>query len=366
MFSFFSEFGTAQKLASQKFHVIFFAESGYYFQYFQHLFEALVKEPGLSIAYITADKKDPVLQDSRVTAVYLKNTLAGIFPRLQADVMILTMPDLQHFIFKKSRGVKNYVYVFHALVSTHQQYRSHAFDHYDTIFCTGPQQEKELREAEQRYGLPAKTYISYGYPLLAELKQKCAAKKVVENKALIAPSWYKEGILNTCILDLVGELSKQNIEIWIRPHPEFIKRNKKVYAQLVSRMKQNNAIRFDTAPSVYTHLSDAGILVTDRSGIALEYAFATHRPVLFVDTPLKIQNPEVNTFSMLPLENVYRSQVGISVQTSGLSLIGEAIHNLKSSADGYRTSIKTVEQEVVYSPDHWQNGVDYIKSRLTF
>jgi YidC/Oxa1 family membrane protein insertase len=366
MFSFFSEFRAAQKLAAQKFHVIFFAENGYYFQYFRHLYEALVTEQGLSIAYITSDKNDRILQDKRVTAVYLKTTLAGIFPRLHADVMIMTMPDLQNFIFKKSPGIKSYVYVFHALVSTHQQYRSHAFDHYNAIFCTGPQQEAELKEAEQRNGLPTKTYVRYGYPLLHELKQQAATKPISENKVLIAPSWYKEGILNTCILELVHELGREKREIWIRPHPEFIKRNKNVYAQLVAKTKRHPAIRFDTSPSVYTHLTDAGILITDRSGIALEYAFALHRSVLFIDTPLKIQNPEVSSFSMPPLENTYRNQLGLSVLPTALEGLEKAVQNIKSSAANYRTSIKAVEQAVVYPPDHWLNGIDYIRRQLTF
>lgn len=366
MFSFFTEFKTAQKLASQKFHVIFFAESGYYFQYFRHLYESLLEERGLSIAYITADKTDPVLQDTRVTAVHLKSTLAGIFPRLQADVMIMTMPDLQNFIFKKSPGVKKYVYVFHALVSTHQQYRKHAFDHYDTIFCTGRQQENELREAEQRYTLPPKTYVRYGYPLLYELKQQVAKKTISENKVLIAPSWYAEGILNTCILELVQELGMEKREIWIRPHPEFIKRNKKVYTQLVAKTKRSPLIRFDTSPSVYTHLRDAGILITDRSGIALEYAFACQRPVLFIDTPRKIQNPDVETFACPPLENEYRSRLGLSVKPDSLDRLEETIRELKSSAANYRTSLKAVEQEVVFPPDNRQLGVGYIKKQLTF
>ncbi len=365
MFSFFTEVKTANSLASQKFNVIFFAESRYYFQYYQHLYEALVAVPGISIAYLTADKTDPVLADKRVKAFYLKTTLAGIFPRLQADVMILTMPDLQNFIFKRSPGVINYVYIFHALVSTHQQYRAHAFDHYDTIFCTGPQQVEELKEAEQREGLPAKTYVHYGYPLLEELKQRAAASEVVENKVLIAPSWYSEGILNTCILELVNYMGEAKEEIWIRPHPEFTKRNPKIYKQLLAKTKGAGNIRFDTSPSVYTHLADAGLLVTDRSGIALEYAFARQRPVLFIDTPLKIQNPDVGKFSIEPLENKFRSQLGIALSPSELSRVGEALDKLKSSAAAYRTSIKTVEQEVVFSPAHWQNGVEFIRRQLT-
>ena len=366
MFSFFTEWQNAQKLAGQRFQVIFYAENRYYFQYFRQLYEALLHIQEIRIAYISSDKTDPVLQDNRVQGVYLKSTLAGIFPRLQADVIIMTMPDLQNFIFKKSSAVGKYIYVFHALVSTHQQYRAHAFDHYDVMFCTGPQQEKEIREGEQLYALKQKKCIPYGYPLLEELKEKCQATIHNGQKILIAPSWYNEGILNTCIVPLLAELTKEEAEIWIRPHPEFIKRNKAVYGQLVKESRKRKNIFFDTSPSVYTHLADAGQLITDRSGIALEYALATYRPVLFIDTPLKILNPEMARFSNAPLENAVRSKIGLSVSPNELHRVNETLHKLKNAADACRVSIQSVEKEVVFPASHWKNGLDYIKTHLRF
>jgi hypothetical protein len=364
MFSFFAEFRNAQKLAGQRFQVIFYAENSYYFQYFRHLYDALVNIAGIKIAYITSDKKDIILKDSRVQAYYLKSTLAGIFPRLQADVLIMTMPDLQNFIFKKSPAVGKYIYVFHALVSTHQQYRAHAFDHYDTLFCTGPQQVEEIREAERLYSLAPKECIAYGYPLLEELREKTRSCSIAENKLLIAPSWYNEGILNTCIVPLMAELKKGTFEIWIRPHPEFIKRNKDVYLQLVKQSRASTDIHFDTAPSVYTHLADAGQLITDRSGIGLEYALATGRPVLFIDTPLKIQNSDVDKFTIEPLENWVRGQIGESVLPTELQRVNEVAQKTKRSAEHYRTSIEAVERKIVFPPSYAQNGIHYILSRL--
>lgn len=364
MFSFIAELRAVQKLTEQHYHVIFFAENGYYFQYFRYLFEELFSIPGIRIAYITSDKKDPVLGQTRVDAFYLKNTLAGAFHRLRADVMIMTMPDLQHYIFKRSANVKQYVYVFHALVSTHQQYRAHAFDHYDTIFCTSPQQEGEIREAENLYSLPHKECIPFGYPLLEELKERARKATVKKEKILIAPSWYPEGILNTCIDPLLAGLQKKSCEIWIRPHPEFIKRNKKWYAQLEEQNREKGGIHFDTSPSVYTHLSDAAYLITDRSGIALEYALATQRPVLFIDTPLKVQNQDVGKYSAEPVENAVRSRIGLSVSPDNLTKVNSILQTLKEEAAGFKLSIEQAEKEIVFPPSQWQNGVAFIRQQL--
>lgn len=365
MFSFFSEFAAAQKLASQRFHVIFFSEGKAYHQYLRHLYEALLQVPGIRIAYITAGKDDPVLQDRRVEAVYLKTTLAGIFPRLRADVMIMTMPDLQNFIFKKSPSVKKYVYVFHALVSTHQQYRKGAFDHYDAIFCTGPQQEEEIRESEKMYSLPAKEVLHYGYPLLDDLKKKSAKSPVQKQKVLIAPSWYNGGIFDTCIKPLLKELSNSKYEVWVRPHPEFVKRYKKAFAEIVKQSQKATNIHFDTEPDVYTHLSDAAHLITDRSGIALEYAFATQQPVLFMDTPLKIQNTDVGKYSLEPVENKYRSHLGVSIQPNETERILEALSQLETNAGTFQKSILEAEAAIAFARANHQNGFDYIINQLS-
>ena len=37
---------------------------------------------------------------------------------------------------------------------------------------------------------------------------------------------------------------------------------------------------------------EADLMITDWSGIAYEYAYTTCKPVLFIDTPMKIMNPE--------------------------------------------------------------------------
>lgn len=365
MFSLFNELGDAQRLAAKKFHVIFFAESRHYFQYFRYLFEELTAIPNLRIAYLTADKTDEILQDKRVEGYYLKNTLAGVFPRLQADVMIMTMPDLQNFIFKKSRSVKKYVYVFHALVSTHQQYRAHAFDHYDAVFCTGPQQVEEIRASEKFHNLPAKEIVCYGYPLLEEWKKKAAQTTLQEGKVLIAPSWYKEGILNTCVLPMLGCLQLTRHPTWIRPHPEFVKRNKKAYRRLLEMIEPTVHVHIDRSTSVVTHLLDAQFLVTDRSGIALEYAYATGRPVLFVDTPPKVQNAEWALLRLQPLENTYRHLLGMSILPEEVTDTNVFLQALENKTSAFNDSIEKAERETVFRPDDRQNGLTWIERNVS-
>ncbi len=221
-------------------------------------------------------------------------------------------------------------------------------------------------EGEKIYSLPAKELIHYGYPLLETLRKKVQANKIQLQKILVAPSWYKKGILNTCILPLVEALGKTNHEIWIRPHPEFIKRNKKQYEQLTKLSAKSGKIFFDTGSYVFTHLKDAAHLITDRSGIAFEYAFATGRPVLFIDTALKIQNSELEKFTLSPLENIYRGEIGMCLQQDEVSLAEKALSELKQSLESWESFIRKTEKDIVFSSACWSNGIEYIRNQLTF
>lgn len=364
MLGIFKENTAVQKLIRTRYEVIFYAENAYYFQYFSHLFEAM-QSAGKKTCYITSDKNDPVFekQGPNTDVVFSKSTLAFAFDKLQADVVIMTMPDLGNFIFKKSAGVKKYVYVFHALVSTHQQYREGAFDHYDTIFMAGPHHEAELREAETLANSIAKDLVSYGYPLLEQIAgQKNLTPK---RQILIAPSWYEEGILQTCIHEIVQQLAASDYNVLIRPHPEFIKRNKRSFEKLLSTTRKQANISLDTNPSLWNSLLSASHLVTDRSGIAFEYAFVKQRPVIFIDTPHKIQNKNMQSFKSEPVENKFRDDLGIRIHPKDLNQLLQMIDETEFKKDNYAKRINSVKPMVVFDASFNQDGIDYINEQLS-
>jgi hypothetical protein len=365
MLHFFKENREIQRVISTRYQVIFYAENAYYFQYFRHLFHAL-QSRAIRICYITSDKNDPILKQgfANVDVVFSKSTLAFAFQKLQADLMILTMPDLGNYIFKRSPGVKNYIYVFHAMVSTHQQYRKGAFDHYDTVFCVGPHHEKEIRESESLYDTKRKELVAYGYPLLNELEEKLSTIEEKEEQQLIAPSWYEAGILQTCIHDVIKNLAPLNKQILVRPHPEFIKRNKKSFAALERTVHQFPNLAFDVNPSLWPSLLSSELLLTDRSGIAFEFALVKKAPVVFIDTPLKIQNRDVEKFRNIPVENRLRSAIGMSIDPDNLSSLPGVIEEASKRRHEFQEKIEAAKKEILYE-NCLQNAVDYILSQIS-
>ena len=51
-------------------------------------------------------------------------------------------------------------------------------------------------------------------------------------------------------------------------------------------------------------------MITDWSGIAFEYAFALLKPILFIDVPPKVRNPDYHEVSSPPLEVALRAEFG--------------------------------------------------------
>ncbi len=366
--SFFSEYTQVNRLLQQKQQVVFYSESRHYSIYFKKLIDDLLAEPGLLICYITSDKNDPLLSKApaEMSVLYVKWMLGFLFSRIRADVMIMTMPDLDNFLFKRSAVVGTYVYIFHAAVSTHQQYRKKAFFHYDAIFCTGEYQLREIRKAEELYGQKQKAIIQYGYPLLDELQLFHSAVNMNSQPTiLIAPSWFEGCILDTCIEKLLQELSKTSYRVILRSHPEYEKRKKKDFRKIQQLIAKNPSMFMDELPNVFDRLPSADILITDRSGIAFEFAFGTGKPVLFIDTAFKQMNPDWRELDIEPVENSLRSSLGITISPNELEDLPQKINEVTILQPGFTDKIGAVKQKIFYnSKEAYRSGVTYIISKI--
>jgi YidC/Oxa1 family membrane protein insertase len=366
---FFTEYRQVNQLLKEKQPVVVYAESRHYYPYFGQLIGDLIAA-GIPVCYISSDAGDPLLANcpAGMKVLYVKWMLGTLFSRLQADVFVMTMPDLGNYLFKRSPGVKNYIYIFHAAVSTQQQYRKEAFFNYDTIFCTGSYQQQELRKAEELYGLKPKNLVAYGYPLLDEIKKRTAESrpgKTRESTLLIAPSWFEGCIFDTCIEELVKQVSALPCQVIFRSHPEYEKRKRKSFKAVQQMISNCQNMFIDDLPDVTDRLPLADILITDRSGIAFEFAFGTGRPVLFIDTALKETNPSWRELGIEPIENSMRKELGISVSPSALETIPARIRELEQLQQGFAAKMDGLRQHVFYnSGESYKKGVDTILDQL--
>lgn len=250
--------------------------------------------------------------------------------------------------------------------------REHALDAYDTIFCYGPNHIEEIRETEKVYKLKEKKLVKTGYALLDTLLKSVSELPQVENnpkRVLIAPSWQKDNLLEYCLDELLVQLLHKGYHVTLRPHPEFIKRFPSKMKAITDRYKNDIGDDFEietdfsSNSSVYT----SDIVITDWSSIAQEFSYATKRPSMFINTPMKIMNPNYKLIKPVPLDISLRNKIGVSVDIDRFSEIPKIIDYMLNNPEMYQQKITKVVEENIYNIGRAAEvSAEYIIDRLKY
>jgi YidC/Oxa1 family membrane protein insertase len=225
-------------------------------------------------------------------------------------------------------------------------------DNYDTIFCVGKHHEKEIRATEERYGLKEKKLVKYGFgrlDMLLQEKQKFRNTYTEDkNLILITPTYGEKNLLQICGKELIEILLKAGFTVMLRPHYRIFKDSKKLINSIIENFgnHHNFILEKGVIPSDKFHNSKC--LISDWSGISLEYAFTFERPVVLIDTPKKILNPDSGDITMEPIEISIREKIGHVVSTNNLEKIPEIIKNLENE-NLLSEQIRKIRSETVYN-----------------
>lgn len=335
IFKEFSNLITFFKLPKEKKSIVFYAEHGGYFAYLEGVVKALTEDHKTPICYVTSYPSDPILQTTNplITPLFFKKLLPWFMMLVNTKVFVMTLTDLHQFHLRRSINPVHYVYMFHALVSTHMMYREGALDHYDTILCCGPHHIEEIRKREKNLNLKKKNLVNGGYYRLEKICEQWgkitpARLASQEKTILIAPSWGEHNIVKTCGKKLIRNiLANAEYNLILRPHPETVRQESALLKEYEEEFGNNPRFTLETSVATNTSMLKADLLITDLSGIALEYAFGTERPVLFVDLPYKIKNPNYKELGIEPLEISIRSEIGKIISPEEIDNVYEHIKN---------------------------------------
>jgi YidC/Oxa1 family membrane protein insertase len=331
--------------------ISFYAEDKQSQNFLLDLVLELTKNHCQEVCYLTSDPKDSIFEVAKnndmLSVFYIGSGLirTWMFLNLKTDLLILTMPDLENFHLKKSKIYKvHYLYIFHALVSTHLIYRKGAFDAYNTIFCNNEQQITEIRKTEEIYNLPKKNLFRDGYRPLEFLISENEAYKVARDKhkkikILIAPTWGENNIFNHCIDELLKNLVISDYEIHLRPHPMTLRNNYSQIQELKKRYSSNNNFILNEDHVDRKILFESDILITDWSGVGIEYGLGLLKPVIYIDTPKKNLNPEYRRINITPIEIGIRAKIGKILNIRELSSIEEIISETIKTYNKNKVSI---------------------------
>jgi len=347
-------------------HLVFYSESNGYYKYFRGIIEWLIDNTNITIHYVTSDINDGIFDLSKkieqIKSYYIgEYKLITFMMKMDADIVVMTMPDLDNYHIKRSIVKKDIEYIFvpHSMCSLNLTMRTASIDHFDTVFLTGKHQREETRKTEAAYHLPEKKLIDWGYCLLDQMRsdykqfvyQRMKRGKQEGGLILIAPSWQKDNILDTCLNELLESLCGKGYKIVVRPHPQHVRLEPEKMERLMKHFSDNNDIEFQVDFSGEDVVFSADIMITDWSGIAFEYAFTTYKPVLFIDTPIKIMNPEYKKIDTEPFNLWIREIIGKVILPDEAGNVFEVISNMIKNSEVYRENIKKYAYEYVYNLD---------------
>jgi YidC/Oxa1 family membrane protein insertase len=328
-----------QALPKEKRELVFYAETKADWVYFEPILKELLDKKGKTVCYLTSDADDPVLAGSnpRILPFYIGSGMVCtmLFRALDAKVMVITLTDLDSFNLKRSAAAPvHYVYVFHSMVSSHRAFRKEAYKAYDTVLCVGPHHVREIRRAEEVFGWQSKSLVEHGYGRLDSIMANAASRPPFKpsfgpsKKILIAPSWGGSSISNHCAGELIDVLLNAGHQVTFRPHPMTVRQEGALIDKIRRDFGSQPKFVLETDVRSADSLHAADLMVSDWSGAALEFAFGLERPVLFIDTPNKINNPEYEKLGLEALEVFIRSEVGAVIALDQLAQAPAAVEKL--------------------------------------
>lgn len=359
--------------------VVFYSEKNGFYKYYRNIIEEMIRRTNIVVHYITSDPEDEVfqLEGEQFKPYYIgENRMIVLMMKMETDIMVMTTPDLENFQLKRSYVKKDieYIYVPHDVNSSNLTFHKNALDHFDTIFTSGFKNKEELAEREKKFDLKKKNLVEWGSSVIdnmsasyEEMKKEDGEGRTPDEKktVLIAPSWQKDNILDSCIEQMLEQLVKTEHHIIVRPHPQYVRHFEGKVDALAAKYREYGVeVQKDFSSNKTVYMAD--LLVTDWSSISLEYAFSTLKPVLFINTPMKVINPDYKELETVPIDIELRDKVGISLETDTISdTITRAVDRLLYEEQFSEKAMRELKEKYIYhAGESGKVGAKYIIGRL--
>lgn len=365
-----------QKYGSKQ--IVFYSEKNGFYKYFQNVIETILRKTDIVIHYITSDPKDEVfsLASEQFQVYYIgENKLIVLMMKMEADIVCMTMPDLQKYHIKRSlvKDDIEYVYMDHGVGSLNLMLRKHALDYFDTIFTSNDLAYAEMRAQEAVYGLKERTLVKWGSGVIdnmitnyeKSIAESDASQGEKKKSILIAPSWQQDNIMDSCVEGILKNLLGKGYQIILRPHPQYVRHFEDKLLAMQEEYKQYDDFTLQMDFSSNDTVYNADILMTDWSGIGYEYSFTTLKPALFINTPMKIMNPDYQEIDVVPFDIEIRNKVGLSVELNEIDTIDQVVGKLLNDTSYSKEEMKKIRDAYLYNVGTSGDvGAKYLINRL--
>ena len=355
--------GKAAKISNAKIPYVIFSDHKRYWNVFKSVCDEFEKR-GIDIVYWTASSGDPALSEKyeHVKAEFIGegNKAFARLNMMNAGICLSTTPGLDVYQWKRSRNCDWYVHVPHSADEL-LGYRMFGLDFYDAVLLTGDFQGEYIRRLEKMRNLPKKELVTVGCTYLDEMKKRlnsiknCHAElisasisespKQVRNDTptvLLAPSWGKSAILSKYGSKIIDTLIQTGFNIIIRPHPQTFTAEKEMIESLLAAYPDSDKLHWNYDNDNFSVLAESDIMITDFSGIILDYTFIFGKPIVFASAEFETAPYDAAWFRETNWRLKILHELGIPLEENDFpkmkELIENAIHDEKFSKNRKRIS----------------------------
>lgn len=331
--------------------IVFYSEGGQYWQLFAPVIDALA-QMGVKSVYLTSDENDKGLQleSPHVIVRYIGgvNISAAVLNRLTAKLLVMTTPQLGIFNLRRSENVHHYSHLIHAPTDA-LMYKRYAFDHFDSVLCSGPHQMKTIRELEALRGSYKKelfeTGLTYYDDMLDNLPE--IAGNNHKTTVLIAPTWGAPGLLLRYGSAWIELLLNDGYNVILRPHPQSYKSEPALMDKIESELKRYENLKIDRAPSGQVAMASSDIMISDLSGIIFDFAFLFSKPVIIVDAEIERGGYEAEYLEKEIWEVSVLDKIGKLITEKDFSILSTIVDETLSSYTS--TDTKKFREQAVFN-----------------
>ena len=289
---------------------LIFIEGEYLVPYLSYLINKKKKLAIISFEKINIEKK---IDSYCFKTSFFKSLF---FNLVKVKKVYSSTPDLNNSVFNRSVNKKiKYIYIQHSPISLSMGYKKNAFDNFDGVQVTNKFQLEDLIDINKLNKKKIKP-IKTKYFFLQNMKNK---KEFIPKKILIAPTWNTEFYKHNLHIKIKEILDKIKIDYEIRPHKmSYIKKE----------FSLNNLEKdFKVNTEVFCNFSNYSNLITDWSGIFIEFALIQNTRPICINSKKKIRNDLFDNFTNKPIEIELRNKIAHSIDVDNLSQINAIISN---------------------------------------
>ena len=366
-FSFADKINKKENISKAK--IIIYGEDKRYYNVFKPIIEELINLE-IPTIYYSSSEDDKIFE---IKSDFLKSEFIGTGNKayaklnfIEADICLMTTPNLDVFQLKRSKGVKKYVHITHSSAET-STYCLYSLDFFDAVFLNGEHQIRDIRELENKRNTIIKDLYVVGNPYLDELsKMKETITKENNNKKtiLIAPSWGMNCLFRRFGEKLLDNIVNSDYNIIIRPHPQSLISDKDIIDKFQNRYKYKNNVEWDfNRVNIYS-LSKADIMISDFSGVIFDYAFLFEKPVIIPSFTFDKRgtdaieiDEEVWTFETIP-------KISFKLDENNFSNISQIIEDAINNETLKNNILKAKEEAYMYEGQASKRAAQFLNDML--